>query len=96
MRHTLRLVCAVAVYLPLMASAQGLQAFPLESRRCETLSTHEAVQDCQKRGKAEGQEWDRQMKERYAPPPPRLNSAEAKLPLNCFKRESTGEKICAN
>jgi hypothetical protein len=79
-----------------MTSAQGLQAFPLESRRCDTLSTHEAVQECQKRGKVEGQEWGKQMKERYAPAPPRLNSAEEKLPLNCFKRESTGEKICAN
>jgi hypothetical protein len=96
MRFKFKFVCIAAVSLPLMASSQGVQSFPLELRRCETLSTHEAVQECQKRGKAEGQEWERQMKERDAPPPPRLNSAENKLPINCFKRESTGEKICAN
>lgn len=33
---------------------------------------------------------------RYPSPPPRLNGADDKLPMNCFKRESTGEKLCAN
>jgi hypothetical protein len=44
----------------------------------------------------EEREWQKQIKERYAPMPPRLNGIEPKPPMNCFKRESTGEQVCAN
>jgi hypothetical protein len=55
-----------------------------------------AIQDCQVQQKAQGLEWERQLKERYAPLTIRLNSLEAKSFMNCFKRKSTGEQICAN
>jgi hypothetical protein len=96
MRFIFKFACAVIVCLPLIGFAQGIQAFPIESRRCNSLSDHAAVQECQKRGQAEGREWEKQMKERYAPTSPRLNNAEIKPPMNCFKRESTGEQVCAN
>jgi len=60
------------------------------------LSDHAAVQECQKRGQAEGREWAKQMKDRYTHPPLQLNGAETKPLMNCFKRESTGEQLCAN
>jgi hypothetical protein len=63
---------------------------------CIHLPNHAAIQDCQKQQKAEYTDWEKQTKDRYPSPPPRLNGADDKLPMNCFKRESTGEKICAN
>jgi hypothetical protein len=95
MRVIYKSVCAFAVFFPLIGLAQGTQAFPLESRRCDSLTDHAAVQECQERGQAEAREWAKQMKERYAPPPSHLNEME-KPALNCFKRESTGEQVCAN
>jgi hypothetical protein len=96
MRFTSKFVCAVIVCFPLIGFAQGVQAFPIESRRCNSLPDHAAVQECQKRGQAEWREWEKQMKDRYLPMPPRLNGVDTKLPMNCFKREPTGEQVCAN
>jgi hypothetical protein len=61
-----------------------------------TLSTHAAIQECQARQKAEYKDWEKQINDRYAPPPPRLNGEVPKQPMNCFKREATGEQVCAN
>jgi hypothetical protein len=60
------------------------------------LPNHAAIQECQTLQKAQGEEWAKQMKYQYPSPPPRLNSPEIKPPMNCFKRESTGEQVCAN
>jgi hypothetical protein len=89
-------ICIVAICSPLAALTQGIQAFPLESRRCDSLTDHAAVQECQQRGKAESREWQKKIQERNASMPPRLNGVESKLPINCFKRETTGEQVCAN
>jgi hypothetical protein len=96
MRFTFKSFCVVAVFSPMIGLAQGTQTFPLESRRCDALPDHAAVQECQQRGKVAAREWEKQMKERYAPGSFRLNRAETKPPINCFKRESTGEQVCAN
>ncbi len=89
-------ICIVAICSPLAALTQGIQAFPLESRRCDSLTDHAAVQECQQRGKVESREWQKKIQERNASMPLRLNGAESKLPINCFKRKSTGEQVCAN
>jgi hypothetical protein len=80
--------------------AAGAQPYLIEliGRRepCINLPNHAAIQECQQQQKTEHTDWEKQMKERYPSPPPRLNGPDDKLPMNCFKRESTGEKICAN
>ena len=100
MRFISKFLFSIIYCLPLIGHAQVEQAFPLESRGCRYLTDHAAIQECQKRGQLEKREWEKLMKERAAPPPlstpPRLDSAEIKPPLNCFKRESTGELVCAN
>ena len=96
MRFIFKLMCIIAACCPAAGLTQGIQAFPLESRRCDSLTDHAAVQECQQRGKAESREWQKQMNERYAPAQPRLKGVETKPPMNCFKRESTGEQVCAN
>ncbi|CAN1502575.1 hypothetical protein [Limnohabitans sp. B9-3] len=99
MRFTVKFVCAGVVLFPLAVWAQPLQPFPIGSpQSCVNLPNHAAIQDCQTKQKAQGQEWEKEMKDRYRypSPPPKLNGADDKLPMNCFKRESTGEKICAN
>jgi hypothetical protein len=96
MRFIFKVLSAAALCSPIMGFAQGVRAFPLESRRCDSLPDHQSVQECQKLGQAQSKEWQKQMEERYAPGSFRLNRAETKPPINCFKRESTGEQVCAN
>jgi hypothetical protein len=97
MRFTFKFVYAWYVCSSLVAWAQPSQSFPIGSpQNCLRLPNHVAIQDCQVQQKAQGLEWERQLKERYAPPTTRLNSLEAKSFMNCFKRKSTGEQICAN
>ncbi len=97
MRFMAKFVCAGIALFPLTVWAQSLQPFPIGSpQSCVNLPNHAAIQECQKQQKAEYTDWEKQMKDRYPPSPPRLNGADDKLPMNCFIRESTGEKICAN
>jgi hypothetical protein len=97
MRFIFNFVSGGLVLFPLTIWAQPLQPYPIGSpMNCVTLPNHVAIQDCQVQQKAQGQEWEKQMKERYAPLPPRLNSVETKPLMNCYKRESTGEQVCAN
>jgi hypothetical protein len=97
MRFTFKFACAWIVCSSLLAWAQPLQPFPIGApQSCVNLPDHASAQDCQSRQQAQGREWEKQMKERYAPLQPRLNGLEVKTPLNCFKRESTGEQVCAN
>ena len=87
--------CALGIGICLTVTAQP---YPLTGspENCVTLSTHAAIQACQARQKAEYKDWEKQIIDRYAPPPPRLNGEVLKLPMNCFKREATGEQVCAN
>jgi hypothetical protein len=77
----------------------GAQPYLIEliGRResCIHLPNHAAIQECQKQQKAEYTDWQRQMKNRDELPP-RLDGTEPKPPLTCYKRESTGEQVCAN
>lgn len=83
---------AYLVFSSLNALAQISQPLPIGSPlNCVTLPNHEAIQECQILQKAQGEELRKQMKSL-----PRLNSSEAKSPMNCFKRELTGEQVCAN
>jgi hypothetical protein len=96
MRHSFKFVCIIAACGPLTGWTQAFQAFPLESRTCDKLPEHAAVQECLKRGKAEYDEWTQQMKSRDPSAVLQPNDAEKKPPINCFKREATGEQVCAN
>ena len=96
MRRVFKLALVLMVSAQHLGHAQMSQAFPLESKRCDSLLDHAAVQECIKRGQAQGQEWEKQIKERYFPAAPKLNGPENRAPLNCFKRESTSEQVCAN
>jgi hypothetical protein len=96
MRTIFRIALLLMLSVHQVGYAQMPQAFPLESKRCDSLLDHAAIQECLKRGQAQGQEWEKQIKERYFPAAPKLNDSENKPPLNCFKRESTGEQVCAN
>ncbi|WP_310644878.1 hypothetical protein [Limnohabitans sp.] len=96
MRYVFKFALILMLQGPQLGHTQMSQAFPLESKRCDSLLDHAAIQECIKRGQAQGQEWDKQIKERYFPAAPKLNGQENKTLLNCFKRESTGEQVCAN
>ena len=74
------------------------QPYPLIGSRenCVNLSTHAAIQECQARQKAEYKDWEKQSNDRYQTPSLRLNGEISKSPMNCFKREATGEQFCAN
>jgi hypothetical protein len=97
MRFIVKFVCLWVVCSSLAVWAQPSQPFPIGSpQSCVNLPNHAAIQECQEQQKAQGREWQQQMKDRYAPIPPRLNSVEIKSTMNCFKRESTGEQVCAN
>jgi hypothetical protein len=97
MRVIFKFVCAGLVYSSSAVWAQPSQPFPIGSpQSCVNLPNHAAIQECQEQQKAQGREWQQQIKDRYAPMPPRLNGVEIKSPMNCFKRESTGEQVCAN
>jgi hypothetical protein len=97
MRFIFKFVLLGAVFFSLTVLAQPLQPYLIGSPlNCIKLPNHEAIQECQAQEKAQGQAWEKQMKEHVAPPPPRLNGVEKKPPMNCFKRESTGEQVCAN
>jgi hypothetical protein len=90
-------VCAFGVSFCL---AVGAQPYPLELIRhredCKSLPTHAAVQECQAHQRAEYKDWQKQSNDRYETPPLRLNGEASKPPMNCFKREATGEQVCAN
>lgn len=96
MRYVFKLALILMLQGLQLGHAQMSQAFPLESRRCNSLLDHIAIQECIKHGQVEGQEWEKQIKERYFPAAPKFNGEENKAPSNCFKRESTGEQVCAN
>ncbi len=96
MRYIFKLALILMFSLHQVGYAQMSQAFPLESKRCDSLLDHAAIQECMKRGQAQGQEWEKQIKERYFPTAPKLNDTENRPRLNCFKRGSTGEQVCAN
>ena len=92
----LKLVGSVTLSVFFVGLAQSEESFLIGSRRCVLLPTHAAVQECQTRERAEVREWSQQMEKRYVTPPPRLNGIETKAPMNCFKRDATGEQVCAN
>ena len=89
-------VGAVALCVFFVGLAQSEESFLIGSRRCVLLPNHAAVQECQALERAEVREWSQQMEKRYVPPPPRFNESENKSPMNCFKRDATGEQVCAN
>ena len=91
-----KFVCAVMLCGLFIGLAQSEESFLIGSRRCVLLPNHAAVQECQALERAEVREWGQQMQKRYVPPPPRFNEIENKSPMNCFKRASTGEQVCAN
>jgi hypothetical protein len=96
MRFIFKFICVCFVFLSLNASAQTSYPFPIGSpQSCVNLPNHGAIQDCQIRQKAEYKDWQKQMKNR-SESPSRSDGANPKLPMNCFKRESTGEQVCAN
>jgi hypothetical protein len=80
--------------------AAGAQPYLIELIRqrenCKNLPNHAMTQECQAHQRAEYKDWEKQMNERYAPMPSGLNGVTTKPPMNCFKRESTGEQVCAN
>ncbi|PUE27696.1 hypothetical protein B9Z39_08055 [Limnohabitans sp. JirII-29] len=96
MRHSFKFVCTIAACWPLSGWPQAFQSFPLHTIACDKLPEHAAVQECLKRDKAEYEEWVKQMKSRYPAAVFQPHDAERKPPSNCFKREATGEQICAN
>ena len=93
----LSVVCALGLGTCLAVAAQSYIGELIRSREdCKAQLTHAAIQECQARQKAEYKDWEKQIIDRYAPPPPRLNGEVPKQPMNCFKREATGEQVCAN
>jgi len=97
MKFILRSVCcALGVGTCLAVGAQPYLIELIRQREnCKSLPNHAATQECQKQQKMEYTDWQSQMKDRYDSPL-RLDGADPKLPMNCFKRESTGEQVCAN
>lgn len=97
MRCLFQLVCVGFVCSWFSAWAQPSQPFPIGSPQvCVNLPDHAAVQACQMHQQAQGQEWAQHRQERNASDTPRLSDTEIKPTLNCFKREFTGELVCAN
>ena len=96
MRFVSKFICAWLVFSSMNALAQTSYPFPIGSPQgCVNLPNHGAIQECQIRQKIEYEDWQKQMKSRNESPP-RLDGAEPKPSMNCFKRESTGERVCAN
>ena len=96
MRECFFVVIGTTAFAASSALAQGMQSFPLESRRCQDLPEHAAVQDCLQRGKAEARAWEKHIKERFGKPAVNLKATEPPLPMNCFKHAATGETVCSN
>ena len=93
MRFISTVVHVWLVFFSLNALAQPAQPFPIGSpHHCVNLPNHVAIQECQSKQKAQGAEWANQDKT----PLPRFNGPETRPPMNCFKRESTAEQVCAN